>query len=194
MRERSFGRIVNISSINGQKGQVGQTNYSAAKAGMIGFTKALALETAKKGITVNCVAPGLHRHRDGRRRARERAAGHRRGDPVGRLGEAEEIAACVAFLVRDDASFITGDDDLAPTAASTWRAEGPKSAPVAGASDRAMVVDFDGSGRRALSRGVGMVRACGAQTSLRDHAANPWPKYVADDREFILDRTVRTPC
>ena len=108
MRERSFGRIVNISSINGQKGQVGQTNYSAAKAGMIGFTKALALETAKKGITVNCVAPGYIGTEMVAAVPENVLQGIVAGIPVGRLGEAEEIAACVAFLVRDDASFITG--------------------------------------------------------------------------------------
>ena len=108
MRAASFGRIINISSINGQKGQMGQTNYSAAKAGVIGFSKALAQETANKGITVNVVAPGSI--------DTEMVAGVPpqvlekivAGIPVGRLGRAEEIAACVAFLARDDASFITG--------------------------------------------------------------------------------------
>ena len=108
MRERGYGRIINISSINGQKGQVGQTNYSAAKAGVIGFTKALAQETANKGITVNCVAPG---YIDTDMMAAvpanvlEKVIGT---IPVGRLGQANEIAACVAFLAREDASFITG--------------------------------------------------------------------------------------
>ena len=108
MRAANFGRIINISSINGQKGQMGQTNYSAAKAGVIGFSKALAQETANKGITVNVVAPGYI--------DTEMVAGVPpqvlekivAGIPVGRLGRAEEIAACVAFLARDDASFITG--------------------------------------------------------------------------------------
>jgi len=108
MRERSFGRIVNISSINGQKGQVGQTNYSAAKAGMIGFTKALALETARKGITVNCVAPGYIGTEMVAAVPENVLQGIIANIPVGRLGEAEEIAAVVAFLARDDASFITG--------------------------------------------------------------------------------------
>jgi acetoacetyl-CoA reductase len=108
MRERSFGRIVNISSVNGQKGQVGQTNYSAAKAGMIGFTKALAQENAKKNITVNCVAPGYINTEMMGSIPDNVMQGIVSGIPVGRLGEAEEIAACVAFLVRDDASFITG--------------------------------------------------------------------------------------
>jgi len=108
MRERGYGRIINISSINGQKGQMGQTNYSAAKAGVIGFTKALAQETANKGITVNSVAPG---YIDTEMVAAvppnvmEKIVG---AIPVGRLGKAEEIAACVAFLAREDASFITG--------------------------------------------------------------------------------------
>ncbi len=108
MRERSFGRIINISSINGQKGQVGQTNYSAAKAGMIGFTKALALETARKGITVNCVAPGYIGTEMVAAVPENVLQGIVANIPVGRLGEAEEIAAVVAFLARDDASFITG--------------------------------------------------------------------------------------
>ena len=108
MRERNYGRIISITSINGQKGQMGQTNYSAAKAGVIGFTKALAQETAAKGITVNCVAPG---YIDTEMVAAvppnvmEQIVG---AIPVGRLGKAEEIAACVAFLAREDASFITG--------------------------------------------------------------------------------------
>lgn len=108
MRERGFGRIVNIASINGQKGQMGQTNYSAAKAGMIGFTRALAQEGAFKGVTVNAVAPGYI--------ATEMVAAMNEDAlkkitaqiPVGRLGEAEEIADCVAFLSGDNAGFITG--------------------------------------------------------------------------------------
>ncbi len=108
MRERGYGRIINISSINGQKGQMGQTNYSAAKAGAIGFTKALAQETANKGITVNAVAPGYidtEMVQSVPANVLERIVG---AIPVGRLGKAEEIAACVAFLAREDASFITG--------------------------------------------------------------------------------------
>ena len=108
MRERRYGRIINISSINGQKGQMGQTNYSAAKAGAIGFTKALAQEVAAKGITVNCVAPGYidtDMMSGVPANVLEKIVST---IPVGRLGQAHEIAACVAFLAREDASFITG--------------------------------------------------------------------------------------
>ena len=108
MRERGYGRIITISSINGQKGQMGQTNYAAAKAGAIGFTKALALETANKNITVNCVAPGYidtEMMSTIPEAVMQKIVG---AIPVGRLGRAEEIAACVAFLAREDASFITG--------------------------------------------------------------------------------------
>jgi acetoacetyl-CoA reductase len=109
MRERKFGRIINISSINGQKGQMGQVNYSAAKAGEIGFTKALAQEGARAGITVNAICPGYI--------ATEMVKAVPKDVleknilpliPVGRLGEPEEIARCVVFLASDDASFITG--------------------------------------------------------------------------------------
>ncbi|SPJ23551.1 beta-ketoacyl-ACP reductase [Palleronia abyssalis] len=108
MRDRSFGRIVTISSINGQKGQFGQANYSAAKAGDIGFTKALAQEGAKKGITVNVVSPGYiatDMVMAVPEKVREQIVAQ---IPVGRLGEPDEIARCVAFLVSDDAGFITG--------------------------------------------------------------------------------------
>jgi acetoacetyl-CoA reductase len=108
MRQRGYGRIINITSINGQKGQMGQTNYSAAKAGAIGFTKALALETANKGITVNAVAPGYTDTEMVRAVPDAVLQQIVSGIPVGRLGKAEEIAACVAFLAREDASFITG--------------------------------------------------------------------------------------
>jgi acetoacetyl-CoA reductase len=108
MRARGYGRIINISSINGQKGQMGQTNYSAAKAGVIGFTKALALETANKGITVNCVAPG-YIDTDMMSAVPTAVLEKIIGTiPVGRLGQAHEIAACVSFLAREDASFTTG--------------------------------------------------------------------------------------
>lgn len=108
MRDRGFGRIVNISSINGQKGQMGQTNYSAAKAGIIGFTKALAQENARKGITVNCVAPGYIDTEMVAAVPEKVLEGIIAQIPVGRLGKAEEIAKCVAFLASDDAGFITG--------------------------------------------------------------------------------------
>ncbi len=109
MRERGWGRIINITSINGQKGQMGQTNYSAAKAGLIGFTKALALENAKKGVTVNVHLPRLYRHRDGRRPCRRTCwPAIIAGIPVGRLGKGEEIADMVAFLAGERAGFVTG--------------------------------------------------------------------------------------
>jgi acetoacetyl-CoA reductase len=109
MRERGFGRIVNISSINGQKGQMGQCNYSAAKAGMIGFTKALAQEGAFKGVTVNAIAPG-YIGTEMVLAVPEKVLNEKILPliPVGRLGEPEEIARCVVFLVSDDAGFITG--------------------------------------------------------------------------------------
>ena len=108
MRERGFGRIISISSVNGQKGQMGQANYSAAKAGELGFTKALAQEGAFKGITVNAVCPGYI--------ATEMvmAVDEKIRDaiikqiPVGRLGLPEEIARCVSFLASDEAGYITG--------------------------------------------------------------------------------------
>ena len=108
MRERSFGRVVNISSINGQKGQMGQTNYSAAKAGDIGFTRALAQEGAFKGITVNAICPG-YIGTDMVMAVPEKVRDAIVAQiPVGRLGTPEEIARCVAFLASDDAGFING--------------------------------------------------------------------------------------
>lgn len=108
MQSSGWGRIINISSINGQKGQFGQTNYSAAKAGMHGFTKALAQETAAKGITVNTISPGyigtemvMAIKEDIRNQIIA-------GIPVGRLGKPEEIAKLVTYLASDDAGFITG--------------------------------------------------------------------------------------
>ncbi len=108
MREGGFGRIVNVSSINGQKGQAGQTNYAAAKAGVLGFTKALALETAAKGITVNAVAPGYTATEMVAEVAENVLAKIVAQIPVGRLGQADEIARVVQFLVSDEAAFITG--------------------------------------------------------------------------------------
>jgi acetoacetyl-CoA reductase len=109
MRERSFGRIVTVSSINGQKGQVGQTNYCAAKAGEIGFTKALAQENAKKGITVNAICPGYIATEMVKAMPQEVLDKNVLPlIPAGRLGEPEEVARCVLFLASDEASFITG--------------------------------------------------------------------------------------
>jgi acetoacetyl-CoA reductase len=108
MLNKNWGRVINISSINGQKGQFGQTNYSAAKAGMHGFTMALAQETAKKGITVNSISPGyigtemvMAIPEDVRNQIIAQI-------PVGRLGKPEEIAALVTFLASEDGAFITG--------------------------------------------------------------------------------------
>ncbi|MDP1643765.1 MAG: acetoacetyl-CoA reductase [Phenylobacterium sp.] len=108
MRERGWGRIINISSINGQKGQVGQTNYSAAKAGMIGFSKALALENARKGVTVNCIAPGYIDTEMVTAVPEEVLKGIISQIPVGRLGRGEEIADMVAFLAGEHAGYVTG--------------------------------------------------------------------------------------
>ena len=108
MRARGFGRIVNISSINGQKGQLGQANYSAAKAGELGFTKSLALEGARKGITVNAICPG-YINTDMVKAMSEKAIEATESQiPVGHLGEPDDIARCVKFLVADESNFITG--------------------------------------------------------------------------------------
>ncbi|MCS6781179.1 MAG: acetoacetyl-CoA reductase [Geminicoccaceae bacterium] len=109
MRERKYGRVVVISSVNGQKGQFGQANYSAAKAGDLGFVKALAQEGAKLGITVNAVCPG-YIDTDMVRVVDPRIVAEKIVPqiPVGRLGTAEEIARCVVFLVSEEAGFITG--------------------------------------------------------------------------------------
>ncbi|UTA47612.1 acetoacetyl-CoA reductase [Simiduia sp. 21SJ11W-1] len=108
MRERKFGRIVNISSINGLEGQFGQTNYAAAKAGMCGFTKSLAKESARYGITVNSVAPGYVDTDMVRAIAPEVLQKIIDKIPVGRLAKPEDVSRCVNFLVADDADFITG--------------------------------------------------------------------------------------
>jgi len=109
MRGRKFGRVINISSINGQKGQMGQVNYSASKAGDLGFTKALAQEGAFAGITVNAICPG-YIGTEMVRAVPEKVLNEKiiPQIPVGRLGEPEEIARCVVFLASDDAGFITG--------------------------------------------------------------------------------------
>ena len=108
MVERSWGRIINVSSVNGQKGAFGQTNYSAAKAGIHGFTKALALEVARKGVTVNTVSPG-YVETDMvmaiKKEIREQIVAQ---IPMGRLAKPEEIAAVVAFLASEEAGYITG--------------------------------------------------------------------------------------
>ena len=109
MRERGFGRIISISSINGQKGQLGQANYAAAKAGDLGFTKALALEGASRNITVNAICPG-YTETDMVKAIPKHVLEEKilPQIPVGRLGMPEEIARCVVFLASDDAGFITG--------------------------------------------------------------------------------------
>jgi len=109
MRERKFGRVINISSINGQKGQFGQANYSAAKAGEIGFSKALALEGARAGITVNAICPGYINTEMVQAVPKDVLEKNILPlIPIGRLGEPEEIARCVVFLASDEAGLITG--------------------------------------------------------------------------------------
>jgi acetoacetyl-CoA reductase len=109
MRERKFGRVVNISSINGQKGQMGQSNYSASKAGEIGFTKSLAQEGARVGITVNAICPGYINTEMVQVVPKEVLEKSILPQiPIGRLGEPSEIARCVVFLASDDAGLITG--------------------------------------------------------------------------------------
>lgn len=108
MRQQNWGRIVNVSSINAQKGQMGQTNYCAAKAGLLGFTKALALENAKKAITVNAIAPGYIDTDMVRAVPESVIQGIIDHIPVGRLGSADEIAQAVYFLISEEAKFMTG--------------------------------------------------------------------------------------
>jgi len=108
MRERHFGRIVNVSSVNGLAGQFGQTNYAAAKAGLIGFTKALALESARHGITVNAIAPGYTETAMVAALQKDVLEHILARIPIGRLARPEEVADAIAYLVSDTAGFITG--------------------------------------------------------------------------------------
>jgi acetoacetyl-CoA reductase len=108
MRVRGFGRVVNVSSINGQAGQIGLTNYAAAKAGIVGFTKALAQEGAARGVTVNAVAPGYVDTEMVRAVPANVLEQIIARIPVGRLGKPEEIARAVLFLIADESGFITG--------------------------------------------------------------------------------------
>jgi acetoacetyl-CoA reductase len=110
MIERGFGRVINISSINGQKGQIGQANYSAAKAGIHGFTKAVAQEVARKGVTVNTVSPGYVATEMVMAVPEEIRQQIIAQIPVGRLGKPEEIAGAVAYLCSEEAAFVTGSD------------------------------------------------------------------------------------
>ncbi|UYZ85245.1 beta-ketoacyl-ACP reductase [Entomomonas sp. E2T0] len=110
MLEKGWGRVINISSINGQRGQFGQTNYSAAKAGLHGFTMALAKEVASKGVTVNTISPGYIKTEMTAAMRPEVLESIVAGSPVGRLGNPEEIAAMVSFLASDDGAYCTGAD------------------------------------------------------------------------------------
>jgi acetoacetyl-CoA reductase len=109
MRQRRFGRIVNISSMNGLKGQAGQVNYAAAKGGLIAMTKTIALETASLGITANCIAPGFIDTEMTQAIRADVRENELIKIPVGRLGRSEEIAMLVKFLLSEDAAFITGE-------------------------------------------------------------------------------------
>ncbi len=109
MRQQNFGRVVFISSVNGLRGQLGQTNYCASKAGVVGFAKALALENARRGVTVNVVAPGYINTDMVRHVPTQILDQIITQIPMGRLGEANEVAHCVAFLVDEKSSFITGE-------------------------------------------------------------------------------------
>ena len=108
MRDRGFGRIINVSSMNGQRGQFGQSNYSAAKAGMIGFTKAIAQELANKGITANCVAPGFILTEMTAAMPAEILDSEVKKIPMGRIGQPDDIASMTVFLASEEAGWITG--------------------------------------------------------------------------------------
>ncbi len=108
MGERKWGRIVNISSMNGQRGQFGQTNYSATKAGIIGFSRSLAEETARGGTTVNVICPGFILTEMTAAMPKEILDGEVKKIPLGRIGQPDDIAAGVSFLCSDDAAWITG--------------------------------------------------------------------------------------
>ena len=108
MTERGWGRIINISSVNGVKGQAGQSNYSAAKAGLIGFTKALAGETAAKGVTVNAIAPGYIATKMVMAIREDILKGIVDSVPMKRLGKPEEIGAACVYLASENAGFVTG--------------------------------------------------------------------------------------
>lgn len=108
MRERRYGRIINISSVNAHNGRVGQTNYCAAKAGVLGFTRALARESASKNITVNAIAPGYSETPMVAKLPKEILKQITDATPVGRLGQPTDVARCVKFLASEDAGFITG--------------------------------------------------------------------------------------
>ena len=108
MTDRKWGRVINISSMNGQRGQFGQTNYSATKAGMIGFSRSVAMECANKGVTINCIAPGFILTEMTGAMPKEILDGEVAKIPVGRIGQPDDIAAGVVYLASDDAGFITG--------------------------------------------------------------------------------------
>jgi len=109
MNERKWGRIVNISSMNGQRGQPGQTNYSATKAGIIGFSRSLALEAARSGVTVNCVCPGFILTEMTAQMKPEMLEAMVKMIPLGRIGQPADIANAVSFLCKDESGWVTGE-------------------------------------------------------------------------------------
>lgn len=109
MRDRGYGRVINISSMNGLRGQFGQANYAAAKAGVIGFTKSIAQELASKGVTANCIAPGFIETEMTRSMRPDVLELERAKIPVGRMGRPDDIAATASFLASDAAAFVTGE-------------------------------------------------------------------------------------